>query len=151
MRPAPNNSGGVDGRFVTPGSEVAAQPGSSYASPFRKVVIVVKASDLGLAIGDTISGFVSAVSQSTDPGATVGAGATALYDMMPDSLTFTGTYTLVPANTCSPVLSVVSRKTHGVAGDKDIDLPFVGPAAIEMRGTAGTTNATNLSIPLIGT
>ena len=142
--PGANNSGGVDGRFVTPGSEVPAQPGSSYASPFNKVVIVVKASDLGLAPGDTISGFVSAVSQSTDPGAIVGAGATALYDMMPDSLTFTGIYTLVPPNTCTPVLSVVSRKMHGAAGDKDIDLPLVGKPGNECRGTLGATNTYKL-------
>src|SRR5439155_24537805 len=65
--PGANNSGGVDGRFVTPGSTKPAEASSSYASPFNKVVIVVKANDLGLSPGDTISGFVSGVSQSTDP------------------------------------------------------------------------------------
>src|SRR6185312_518456 len=98
--PGPNNAGGVDGRFVTVGSQKAAEPASSYAAPYNKVVIVVKASDLGLNPGDLIDGFVSAVSQSTDPGATVGRGATALYDEMLDGLGFTGTYT-VNANSCS--------------------------------------------------
>jgi len=95
--PGPNNSGGVDGRFVVPGSQKPAEATSSYITPFNKVVIVVKASDLGLNPGDTITGFVSGVSQSTDPGSIVGAGATALYDMMPDSLAFTalhGPYTV---------------------------------------------------------
>jgi hypothetical protein len=143
--PGANTSGGVDGRFVTPGSQKPAEASSSYASPFNKVVIVVKASDLGLAPGDTISGFLSAVSQSTDPGATVGAGATALYDQMPDSLSFTAAYTLVPTNTCFPVLSVVSRKTHGAtAGDFDIDLPLAGNPGIECRGLNGASNAYKL-------
>ena len=75
--PSTNTSGGTDGRFITQGSQVPAEPGSSYAAPFNKVVIVVNASDLGLNPGDTISGFVAGVAQSTDPGATVGAGATA--------------------------------------------------------------------------
>src|SRR6059058_3296820 len=100
--PGANNSGGVDGRFVTPGSTKPAEASSSYAAPFNKVVIVVKASDLGLSPGDTISGFVSGVSQSTDPGNNVGAAATALYDQMPDSLAFTGTYNVIDNNTTCP-------------------------------------------------
>ena len=77
-----------------------AEPSSSYAAPFNKVVIVVNASDLGLNPGDTISGFVAGVSQSTDPGTTVGAGATALYDQMPNSLAFTGSYTVLDNSVC---------------------------------------------------
>src|SRR5204862_5933048 len=65
--PSGNTSGGVDGRFVTPGSQMPAEAGSSYVSPFDKVVIVVKASDLGLNPGDVISGFVAGGSQSSDP------------------------------------------------------------------------------------
>src|SRR5207245_419340 len=94
-------SGGVDGRFVTPGTNKPAEASSGYASPFNKAVIVVKASDLGLNPGDTIGGFVSGVSQSTDP-ANIGAGATALYDQMPDSLAFTGSYTVQSNQACSP-------------------------------------------------
>src|SRR5437667_356833 len=56
--PGANNSGGTDGRFVD--SVIGpAEADSSYASPFTKVVIVVKASDLGLNPGDTIAGFLS--------------------------------------------------------------------------------------------
>ncbi|HYS03627.1 MAG TPA: PKD domain-containing protein [Candidatus Dormibacteraeota bacterium] len=99
--PGPNSGGGIDGRFVTPGTARPAEASSSYASPFSRVVIVVKASDLGLNPGDTISGFVSGVSQSSDP-ANIGAGATALYDQMPDSLAFTGTYTVRTNQACSP-------------------------------------------------
>jgi len=99
--PGANSSGGIDGRFVTPGTTRPAEASSSYASPFDKVVIVVKAGDLGLSPGDTISGFVAAVSQSSDP-ANIGAGATALYDQMPDSLAFSGAYTVQTNQSCSP-------------------------------------------------
>ncbi len=94
--PAPNGSGGVDGRFVTAGSQKPAEPSSGYAPPFDKVVIVVNASDLGLNPGDTISGFVSGVSQ------TAGGVITGLYDQMPDSLAFTGTYTVNDNQFCRP-------------------------------------------------
>jgi PKD repeat protein len=94
--PAPNGSGGVDGRFVTSGSQKPAEPSSGYAPPFNKVVIVVKASDLGLNPGDSIAGFVSGVSQ------TAGGVITGLYDQMPDSLAFTGSYTVNSNAFCQP-------------------------------------------------
>jgi hypothetical protein len=94
--PAPNSGGTVDGRFVTTGSTVPADPGSSYAAPFNKVVIVVTASQLGLAPGDRIAGFVAGVSQAV-PGA-----ATALYDQMPNSLGFSGAYTVRDNRLCAP-------------------------------------------------
>jgi len=94
--PAPNGSGGVDGRFVTAGSQKPAEASSGYAPPFNKVVIVVKASDVGLNPGDTISGFVSGVSQ------TAGGVITGLYDQMPDSLAFTGSYTVNSNQVCRP-------------------------------------------------
>jgi hypothetical protein len=74
--PSPNGSGGVDGRFVTAGSQRPAEPSSGYAPPYNKVIIVVKASDLGLSPGDTISGFVAGVSQ------TAAGLLTELYDQM---------------------------------------------------------------------
>jgi PKD repeat protein len=94
--PAPNGSGGVDGRFVTGGTQIPAEPSSGYAPPFNKVVIVVKASDLGLNPGDTIAGFVSGVSQ------TVGGVVTGLWDQMPDSLAFTGSYSVNSNAFCQP-------------------------------------------------
>jgi hypothetical protein len=94
--PSPNGSGGVDGRFVTAGSQRPAEPSSGYAPPYNKVIIVVKASDLGLNPGDTISGFVSGVSQ------TGGGLITELYDQMPDSLAFTGSYTVNDNQVCRP-------------------------------------------------
>src|SRR5438067_215814 len=51
--PAPNSSGGIDGRFVTGGTQKPAEPESTYDAANGKVVIVVKASDLGLAAGST--------------------------------------------------------------------------------------------------
>ena len=56
----------------------------------------MKASDLGLNPGDTISGFVSGVSQ------TAGGVITGLYDQMPDSLAFTGNYTVNSNQVCRP-------------------------------------------------
>ena len=129
--PSGNSSGGVDGRFVTAGSQKPAEPGSSYNAPFNQVVIVVKASDLGLNPGDSIGGFVAGVSQTTNPVGT-GPAATALYDQMPDSLAFAGSYTLSTTNTCSAP-GFVSRKTHGSAGEFDVVLPATGNAGIECR------------------
>src|SRR5438309_2622694 len=94
--PSPNGSGGVDGRFVKAGSQIPADPSSGYARPFNKVVIVVKTSDLGLNPGDTIAGFVSGVSQ------TARGVITGLYDQMPDSLAFTGSYTVNSSQFCRP-------------------------------------------------
>jgi hypothetical protein len=135
--PGANGAGGVDGRFIA--SVIGpAEPGSSYASPFNKVVIIVKASDLGLAPGDTISGFLSGVSQSDPTQSTI----TALYDYMPNSLSFADSYVLAKTNTCSPLLGWVSRKTHGSAGDFDINLPSSGTSAIECRGSGASNNYT---------
>src|SRR5438067_4529595 len=94
--PAPNGSGGVDGRFVTSGSQRPAEPSSGYAPPFNKVVIVVKASDLALNPGDTIAGFVSGVAQ------TGVAVVTGLCEHMPDSLAFTRSYTVHSNGLCPP-------------------------------------------------
>jgi hypothetical protein len=144
--PGPNNSGGVDGRFVTAGSQKPAEPGSNYDGTNGKITIIVKASDLGLARGDTINGFVSATSQTSDP-ASVGAGATALYDQMPDSLTFASSYTLPLTGTCSAP-GFVSRKVHGNKGDFDIILPSTAPAAVECRGNGGPSNPYKLIFSL---
>lgn len=87
--PGANNSGGVDGRFVEAGSTKPAEAESSYVTPFDTVVVVVKASDLDLNPGDVIMGFVSGSAQTTDP-VGVGAGATEVYDFMPNSSSFMG-------------------------------------------------------------
>jgi hypothetical protein len=43
------------------------------------------------------------------------------------------------ADPCNPLqlTSVVSRKTHGAAGDFDVDLPLTGNAGVECRSTGG--------------
>ena len=51
---------------------------------------------------------------------------------MPESLAYTGNYTVVTNTTCSPLLGVVSRKTHG-ATDYNVDLPLVGDPGVECR------------------
>ena len=101
--PGANSSGGVDGRFVTAGSEKALEPTSSYSPPYNQVVLVVKASDLGLNTGGVISGFIVGAEQSSnvnDPGASPGAAG--LFDSAPDGLAFTGTYTVGSNQTCRP-------------------------------------------------
>ena len=142
--PGANNSGGVDGRFVTAGSQKPAEAGSNYDGTNGKITIIVKASDLGLAPGDIINGFVSATSQTTDP-LSVGAGATSLYDQMPDSLTFASSYVVGFNSICAPMSpGVVSRKIHGAAGPFDINLPTSGSAGgIECR-SGGASNAYTL-------
>src|SRR5437016_12626960 len=121
--PAPNGSGGVDGRFVTAGSQKPAEPSSGYAPPFDKVVIVVKASDLGLNPGDIISGFVSGVSQ------TAGGVITGLYDQMPDSLGFIRSYNVNSNQFCqpnaAPTAVLTATPTSGTA-----------PLAVKFDGSA---------------
>jgi hypothetical protein len=90
--PGPNSSGGIDGRFVD--AEQPADPSSSYNASTGQIIIVVKPSDLGLSAGSTIVGFVAGSSQTTDPTNSL-AGATEVWDPMPDSLTFTNNYTIV--------------------------------------------------------
>jgi len=99
--PGANSSGTVDGRFVETGTEVPADSGS-YDSPYDKVVIVVKASDLGLQAGDVISGFVAGSAQTTDLGG-VGVGATQVYDGMSNSLNFMSPYTIGNSFDCDVI------------------------------------------------
>ena len=89
----PNSSGAIDGRFVD--AEQPADPASSYNASTGQIIIVVKPSDLGLATGSKIVGFVAGSSQTTDPTNSL-AGATEVWDSMPDSLTFTNNYTMSP-------------------------------------------------------
>ncbi|MEP7071654.1 MAG: fibronectin type III domain-containing protein [Verrucomicrobiota bacterium] len=97
--PGANSSGGVDGRFVD--AESPADPSSSYDPANGTITIVVKASDLGLSAGSAISGFVAGSSQTTDPTNSL-AGATEVWDPMPNSLAFGGSYTIKGNNTCNP-------------------------------------------------
>ena len=141
--PSGNTAGGVDGRFVTAGSQKPADPASNYNAAAGKITIIVKASDLGLNPGDNIAGFVSAVSQTTNPVGT-GPAATALYDQMPDSLSFANSYTVNFNSICGPTSpGVVSRKIHGAAGVFDLTLPSSGNVAIECR-SGRATNAYTL-------
>lgn len=93
--PSSNNGGTVDGRFVESGSEIVAE--GTYETPFNKVVIKARLSDLGLQPGDVIVGFVSGTSQ------TAAGVATALLDQMPDSLGFgeSGPYTVNSNQACN--------------------------------------------------
>jgi hypothetical protein len=132
--PSPNSSGGVDGRFIAAGSTRPADPASSYATPFNKVAIVVKASDLGLAPGDTIAGFVAGVSQ------TAAGVATALYDQMPNSLSFTGTYTVRANRLCAPqTLPVAVLHATPNVGCAPLTVSFDGLQSYDPDGDPLTT------------
>lgn len=100
--PAANSGGVVDGRFVEPGTTEAIEAASSYAAPYDKVVLVVRADQLGLAPGDTIAGFVAGVAQSSDP-MNIGIGATTLYDSMPNSASFMGEYVVGHSFDCDVI------------------------------------------------
>jgi len=99
--PGANTNGDVDGRFVEPGSTKPALSGS-YDAPYDTIVITVAASDLGLAHGDHIVGFIAGSAQTTDP-VGIGAGATQLYDAMPNSTSFMGAYTIGNSFDCDVV------------------------------------------------
>lgn len=95
----PNSSGTVDGRFVQSGSQKPADASSSYDAATGTIVIVVPIADLGLAAGDTISGFNSASIQSAS---TAVGGAAQTVDEMPDGLAYLGSYTVKDNGICAP-------------------------------------------------
>jgi hypothetical protein len=96
---APNNSGGVDGRFVQAGSEKPADASSFYDFADGRIVTVIPIADLGLSPGASIGGFNSAVVQavSTPLG---GVGETV--DEMPDGLAYQGSFALNANTACAP-------------------------------------------------
>jgi hypothetical protein len=145
--PGTNTSGAVDGRFVS--SKTAADPSSSYDPTTGTITIVVSPADLGLSAGSVITGFVAGSSQTTDPTEMV-AGATEVWDSMPDSLSFTNSFSIQPNGLCAPLQSVVSRKTHGAAGNFDIPLPLTGTPGLETRGTGSASNVYTLIYTLGG-
>lgn len=126
--PGANTSGGVDGRFVA--SSKPADPASNLDSAHGKITIVVTATDLGLKPGDVIAGFVSGSSQSTDPGLGL-PKATEVVDSMPDSLSFTGTYTVnanvVCAPNAAPTAVLSATPDHGP-----------GPLTVTLSGNGST-------------
>lgn len=125
--PGTNTSGGTDGRFVD--SSKPAEPQSNYDPNKGVITIVVKASDLGLNPGDTITGFVSGSSQSTDP-LNLGAGATQVWDSMPDSLTFTGGYVVKANAACAPNTAPTAvLKADRTSGPSPLTVNFDGSAS----------------------
>ena len=130
--------GGVDGRFVD--TVIApAEPESNYNAPFNKVVIVVKASDLGLSPGSLINGFVAGATQTSDIGG-VGAGGTCMFDPMPDSLTYTGSHTVNANAVCAPNdCPVAALSAAPTSGNAPLNVNFNGTGSSDPN--AGDTIA----------
>jgi hypothetical protein len=89
--------GAYDGSYPVPFSKQARE--GSYDPPFDKVIIVVKATDLGLEPGETIRGFVAGVQQKGDP-VNTGGGPRVFHDMMPDTMAYTGRYEVRASGAC---------------------------------------------------
>lgn len=106
----------TDGRFADPATIKPAEPESSYDPAKGIINIVVKASDLGLNPGDVVAGFNSAVTQTSDP-LSVGVGATATYDQMPDSLAHSDSFTYGGNAACvlnrAPTAVLTATPTEG--------------------------------------
>ena len=111
-------------------SSKPADPASNLDSAKGKITIVVTATDLGLKPGDVIAGFVAGSSQSTDPGLGL-PKATEVVDSMPDSLSFTGTYTVnanaVCAPNAAPTAFLTATPDHGP-----------GPLTVTLDGSGST-------------
>jgi hypothetical protein len=139
----------IDGATTAPifqvgpngGTFVAADPASNFNAD-GTITIVVPTSAIGNpTVGQKLTSFLTRITVTAPPNPQT-SGLTP--DNMPDSLSPTGAYTLVGNDTgCFPLQSVVSRKTHGIAGDFDINLPLAGTAGLECR-SGGGTNAYNL-------
>jgi PKD repeat protein len=122
--PGVSGAGTTDGRFVVAGTQRPAEPGSSYVTPFNKVIIIVKASDLGLAPGDVINGFVSAVTVTT------GGVITGTVDEMPGGLAYTGSFAVPSNQFCRPNQPPVVDSFVGTpeGGQSPLTVTFNGSA-----------------------
>lgn len=99
--PAPSSGGIIDGRFVTAGSEIPAQPGSGF-TPEGTITIIVRPQDVGVTPGELLSGFNAGVTQSTNPGNLPVPTATAVTDEMPDGLGRVGSFLVRSNHFCAP-------------------------------------------------
>ncbi|MFL5959387.1 MAG: PKD domain-containing protein [Gaiellaceae bacterium] len=120
----PNSSGGVDGRFVVPGSEKPADPSSFYDPATGTIVIVVAAADVGLQAGDTVTGFNAASVQAAST--PVGGGAATL-DEMPDGLGYQGSYSVQSNGSCAPdTVPTAALTASPTSGKVPLNVTFDG-------------------------
>jgi PKD repeat protein len=123
-----NFSGGTDGRFPDPATIKPTEPESNYDPDAGVVEIVVKMSDLNINPGETISGFNAAVTYTTDP-LGIGAGGTATFDTMPDSLAYTGSQTLTSClSNLAPTAKLVANPEQG---NPPLTVSFDGSASVD--------------------
>lgn len=135
---APNTSGGVDGRFVQSGTQKPADPSSSYDPGTGTILIVVPISDLGLKVGDTISGFNSASVQSVST--PTGGGAAATVDEMPDGLAYRGSFTVGDCVTPQPDLAITANDIGTVQQNGKNGKLVTIVVTVHNLGTADATN-----------
>ncbi|MFN2508628.1 MAG: PKD domain-containing protein [Chthoniobacterales bacterium] len=119
----PNSAGGIDGRFVDPASLQPLEPSSSYDPANGIITLVVKASQLGLEAGEIITGFNSAVTQTSDP-LVIGAGATFTIDEMPNGLAYTNNYVVTPNALCAPNLPPIAALAASYPAGADRRAPL---------------------------
>ncbi|MEP6871400.1 MAG: CARDB domain-containing protein, partial [Anaerolineaceae bacterium] len=121
--PGSNSSGGVDGRFV----DAETQTPGTYDPTTGTITITVNASDVGLAEGSSVLGFVAGSAQTTDPTNGI-AGATEVYDPMPDSLAFAGGYTVAANSACAPNTAPTAAlaATSSTSGTAPLTVGFTG-------------------------
>ncbi len=95
--PGENNDGGVDGRFVSAGSERPANAQSYYDD--TEIVIFVRPQDIGLfEPGQKLTGFNAATTLSVGVS---GAGVSGTMDEMPDGLGRSGEFTYLSDEDCA--------------------------------------------------
>jgi hypothetical protein len=98
----PNNAGGIDGRFVTSGSEVPGEPGSGHSLD-GTITIVTKAQSIGIFppyAGQLVGPFNAATIQAVSlPN---GGGAAFTMDEMPAGLSRDGFFVLQNPAQCKP-------------------------------------------------
>jgi hypothetical protein len=129
----PSNAGTADGRFADGATLKPAEPTSNYDAANGKITIVVKASDLAVAPGQSLNGFNAAVTETTDF-AGLGAGATATVDEVPNGLARSGENTFaVNANSACAPNSIPLARLQALS-------PTTGDAPLTVNFTAANSS-----------
>jgi subtilisin family serine protease len=140
----PEAEGQTDGRFAD--VTKLADPNSNYDHKSGRITIVVPMSDLNVQPGDVIGGFNGGSTFTTNPQELPGAAATQVWDPMPDSLGYVGsfaTYNPTDSSVCPVSASPPARLSP-------TSLAF-GPQALTTKSAAKTvvyTNTGTMALPI---